>query len=111
MYPTTGQGGSQSLEDVAALGVLLSSLSSKHDITQRLSIFEKLRKDRMTIVQALSGVVFGKEEEIAKERPWHMINKTSIRSGEDHVEFLYGYDIFEGARRALEEGTRIMAYL
>jgi salicylate hydroxylase len=111
MYPTTGQGGSQSLEDVAALGVLLSSLASKHDINQRLQIFERLRKDRMSVVQALSGVVFGKEEEFAKERPWHMINKTGIRSGEDHLDFLYGYDIFEGSKTALEEGTKVMAHL
>jgi salicylate hydroxylase len=90
MYPTTGQGGSQSLEDVCALGIILSSLPSKSELEPRLKIMENLRKERASLIQALSGVVFGTEEEFAKARPWHRINQSGIKNAEQHMEFLFG---------------------
>jgi salicylate hydroxylase len=89
MFPTTGQGGSQSLEDAGALGVLLSHLPSKADLPSRLQMYEKLRKDRTAVIQMLSGLVFGTEEEWVRDRPGHFIQRTGIRTTEDHLEFLY----------------------
>jgi salicylate hydroxylase len=91
MFPTTGQGGSQSLEDVCALGILLDSdtLQSKDEINGRLEVYERLRKERMAVVQGMSGVTFGFEERFARERPWHVINQVGIKSGEEHLSYLY----------------------
>lgn len=89
MYPTTGQGGSQSIEDVGCLGILLSDLQSPNELESRLKLYEKLRKPRASTVQALSGIVYGTEEVFRKTRPWHPINKTPIKNLDDHVDFLY----------------------
>lgn len=89
MYPTTGQGGSQSIEDAGCIGVLLSNLDSRAEVESRLQVYQKLRKPRIDTVQALSGIVYGTEEYFAKSRPRHAINRTSIRNLEDHVNFLY----------------------
>jgi salicylate hydroxylase len=89
MFPTTGQGGCQSLEDAGAIGILLSNIQHKSTIPDLLRIYEKLRKERMTVVQGLSGVVPGNEERFARERPWHVINTMGIRSAEAHLEYLY----------------------
>lgn len=93
MYPTTGQGGSQSLEDVCALSILLNSATlqskSADEIQKRLETYEKLRKGRMSVVQGMSGIIFGFEETVAKQRPWHVVNKVGIRSMEDHARYLW----------------------
>lgn len=89
MFPTTGQGGSQSLEDVAALGILLSSITSISSLPHLLELYSSIRKDRMAIVQATSAVIYGTEEMFVKARPQHIMNKLGITSGEAHLKFFY----------------------
>lgn len=45
------QGAAQAVEDAAALGVLLSTISSRHDIPHALHVYEKSRKLRAETVQ------------------------------------------------------------
>ncbi|CZR56403.1 uncharacterized protein PAC_06291 [Phialocephala subalpina] len=98
MFPTTGQGGSQTLEDIGALSLLFStnsstSLPSPYPLTspaqmhQRPNLFSKIRKERMGLVMGMSGCVFGREAEFVKKKPWL---KTGIESGEEHTRILYG---------------------
>ena len=49
--PYVAQGAAQAVEDAAALGVLLSTISSRHDIPQALQAYEKSRKVRAETVQ------------------------------------------------------------
>jgi len=93
MFPTTGQGGTQSLEDVCALSILLHSDSlrsrGKGEVEDRLRVYEGLRKQRMSVVQATSGITFGDEERLARARPGHVMVRAGIRNGEEHVSYLY----------------------
>jgi len=77
------------MEDVGCLGILLSDLRSQSELESRLNLYQKVRKPRASTVQALSGIVYGTEEEFRKSRPWHPINKTPIKTLNDHVDFLY----------------------
>lgn len=77
------------MEDIGALGILLSSLGSKSELESRLKLFEEIRKERVTVVQALSRVVFGTEEDFATPRPWHIINKAELATTEKHMKFLF----------------------
>lgn len=54
--PYVGQGAAQAVEDAAALGVLLSSISSRSEIPLALASYEKSRKHRAETVQQ-SGTV------------------------------------------------------
>ncbi|KAF4221444.1 hypothetical protein CNMCM8980_004685 [Aspergillus fumigatiaffinis] len=56
MLPYVGQGAAQAVEDAAALGVLLSTISSRGEIPLALSAYEKSRKHRAETVQQ-SGTV------------------------------------------------------
>lgn len=56
MLPHQGQGGGMAIEDGAALGVLLSDLGSKAEVTDRLALFERLRLDRVSAMQVFSSV-------------------------------------------------------
>lgn len=51
MLPYVAQGAAQAVEDAAALGVLLSTISSKHEIPIALRAYEKSRKQRAETVQ------------------------------------------------------------
>ena len=48
------------VEDGAALGVLLSDMTSKDDVASRLRLFQELRKDRVSAMQIFSSV--GRDE-------------------------------------------------
>ncbi len=67
MLPYLGQGAAQAIEDGAALGVLLQGItageSSKGNggIEARLKLFEKVRRDRTTAIQMLSGSPVGED--------------------------------------------------
>lgn len=89
MEPTTGQGGSQGLEDAGALAVFLSNIGSKDEIPHRLELLAKMRGERTAKVVALSGVRPGEEEIIRKNYPRHAINRSSIKNGVEHIAFLY----------------------
>ncbi|RHZ53463.1 hypothetical protein CDV55_104393 [Aspergillus turcosus] len=56
MLPYVGQGAAQAVEDAAALGVLLSTISSRSEIPLALQAYEKSRKQRAETVQQ-SGTV------------------------------------------------------
>ncbi|GIJ82700.1 hypothetical protein Asppvi_001211 [Aspergillus pseudoviridinutans] len=56
MLPYVGQGAAQAVEDAAALGVLLSTISSRSEIPPALAAYEKSRKHRAETVQQ-SGTV------------------------------------------------------
>ncbi|KAE8151188.1 hypothetical protein BDV25DRAFT_171647 [Aspergillus avenaceus] len=51
MLPYVAQGAAQAVEDAAALGVLLSVISSKHEIPLALQAYENSRKQRAETVQ------------------------------------------------------------
>lgn len=53
----------------------------------------------------MSGCIFGKEEEFVKNKPWL---KGELGSGEGHVRFSFGYDVFKATRGVLEEERRLV---
>lgn len=67
MLPFSGQGANQAIEDGGALGFLLKGVESGGGIEQRLSLFERARKDRASRIQTLSKVRVGREKEVEDE--------------------------------------------
>jgi salicylate hydroxylase len=67
MFPTTGQGACQCLEDAAALGILLSRLASPSDLSSRLELFQELRSSRVVEIHALSSVLLGREAQLGEQ--------------------------------------------
>ncbi|KAJ5508375.1 Monooxygenase FAD-binding [Penicillium freii] len=51
MLPYVAQGAAQAVEDAAALGVVLSAISSREEIPHALSVYESSRKKRAETVQ------------------------------------------------------------
>jgi 2-polyprenyl-6-methoxyphenol hydroxylase-like FAD-dependent oxidoreductase len=66
MFPTTGQGACQCLEDAAALGVFLDNTNA--DLSARLQLFQNFRRERVVPVHAISGVLLGQESRMDEKR-------------------------------------------
>ncbi|OBT64856.1 hypothetical protein VE03_06449 [Pseudogymnoascus sp. 23342-1-I1] len=102
MEPTTGQGGSQGVEDAGALAVFLSNISSKSEIPRRLELLSKIRGERTAKVVALSGVRLGEEETIWEKYPRHPVSRSDIKNGVEHIAFLFDYDVIGESKKTLE---------
>ena len=91
MFPTTGQGACQSLEDAAALGILLSDLRCKTDLATRLQMFQNLRSERVMSIHAMSSVMVGQEtrmnQKLAKALPGGKLFSDHM----EHLDFTNTY--------------------
>lgn len=67
MLPFGGQGSNQAIEDAGALGCVLKGLESPEEVSARLEVFEKVRIKRASMIQTLSKVRVGKENEVERE--------------------------------------------
>lgn len=60
-----GQGGAQGIEDGLALGLVLNGVTKVSQIGTRLEMYEKIRRNRASIVQILSNV--GSDQDVPEE--------------------------------------------
>jgi salicylate hydroxylase len=64
MLPFGGQGSNQAIEDAGALGYLLDEINNVAEFPERLSLFEKVRINRVSVIQILSSVRVGNEKTV-----------------------------------------------
>ncbi|KAI3553089.1 FAD dependent oxidoreductase [Colletotrichum abscissum] len=95
MLPHQGQGGAQGIEDGVALGVCLSNSTSKDDVIKRLEVFERIRRNRASVVTIFSNA--GQEEaEKIKEAASEFIPVERIPANPSgFYDFHFSYDIME----------------
>ncbi|PTU24397.1 hypothetical protein P175DRAFT_0506058 [Aspergillus ochraceoroseus IBT 24754] len=113
MLPYVAQGAAQAVEDAAALGVLLSEITSKREIPLALQAYEKSRKQRAETVQQ-SGTTNrttlhlpdGPEQQ-ARDEQFRASTKEGSNpdkwSDRETQEFLWGWDAEKVALKMLNE--------
>jgi salicylate hydroxylase len=70
MLPFGGQGSNQAIEDGGAIGLLLSNMNHENPLPQlseRLQIFDKIRRKRASRVQILSTVRANREQLVEEQ--------------------------------------------
>ena len=109
MLPNQGQGAGMVVEDCGALGVMLSKMkdTSAQSITERLALFEKIRKPRASVVQLLSSVPYF---ENGMKIMWpklieHMPPEElpGFGGAADVRPWLFRYDVLEASQGVLDE--------
>lgn len=97
VHPMIGQGVNTSIEDAAALQVLLSNISNTSDLKRRLRVFENLRRPRTAVFQFLSTVDPGNEPAVREEiTPYlEVLGAEPILNKKDSNAFALGYVSFE----------------
>ncbi|KAL4739426.1 hypothetical protein BDV11DRAFT_170094 [Aspergillus similis] len=113
MLPYVAQGAAQAVEDAAALGVLLSDITSKTEIPLALQAYEKSRKERAETVQQSGSTnritlhfPDGPEQEARDEQ-----FRASLKGGSNPdkwtdrqtQEFLWGWDAEKAALETWED--------
>lgn len=67
MLPFGGQGSNQAIEDGGSLGYIFTGVDNSSEIEKRLSLFERVRRNRASRVQILSRARAGREKEVEQE--------------------------------------------
>jgi salicylate hydroxylase len=99
MVPHVGQGAGQSIEDAITLAVLLEGCSTI-DVADRLKLYEGLRLERTTRVQALAraaGKLYRSEHDDPSEKA------ERLREWMAQGQWLYQHDAEQAARDALSK--------
>lgn len=108
MLPVHGQGASVSIEDAAALGVMLQQGSSGDgvDVEKRLGLFQQVRHPRATATQALSNFLMaGPGKAVAaggKYFKGELPTDTKTYS-RGFCDFFFGYDVVKHAEQILRD--------
>ena len=106
-----GQGVNISIEDAAALQVLLSNIPSASSLPHRLKAFENIRRPRTAVIQILSTVEAGNEIAVRERLAPFLkgIGKAPILNKKDSNAFALSYDVWADSEEALgnlvEEGV------
>ncbi|KAJ5619826.1 Monooxygenase FAD-binding [Penicillium lagena] len=123
MLPYVAQGAAQAVEDAAALGVVLSSITSHKDIPRALQVYEKSRKQRAETVQQSGSenritlhLPDGPEQRARDEQFRASASGTNPDKWSDREtqEFLWGWDAEKAALDAwkeMQEGVKVNANL
>ena len=106
MLPVHGQGASVSIEDAAALGVLLEGISPA-ELEGRLALFQQVRHPRATATQALSNFMMPVPQkaiaEASKYYKGDLPPADSKTYSKEFCDFFFGYDVIEDAKKVLKE--------
>lgn len=104
MLPTHAQGGTISLEDAAALEVLLSNVD-KDEVEERLAMFSRLRVPRCATTHLLSNGLLEKpevvEEQIRTFYTGPLPPRGALPTSKPTRDFWWGYNIFDEAKKML----------
>ena len=107
MLPNQGQGAGMCIEDSGALGVMFSNLPSpsQQSISDRLSLFQKVRKGRASVVQLISHVPYFEDAvkimypQLLEQMP---AEKLPAPGGDHTRVWLFTYNVLEDS----QTGTR-----
>jgi salicylate hydroxylase len=100
-----GQGAASSIEDAAALEVLLAG-ATRDEVPARLDLFQSLRHPRATATQAMSNyMMVGGPKMAAEARKYYdgpLPPPSAKTFSQPFSDFFFGYDIFQEATKALQ---------
>lgn len=116
-----GQGGAQGIEDGVVLGLVLVG-ATKETVVERLKLYEKIRRNRASIIQIFSNAGQDQPELIRKDasafmpedkipstlKPTHITSSTGtnnklVERPEDFFDYNFRYDIIEDSVSQLKD--------
>ncbi|OHE97265.1 hypothetical protein CORC01_07519 [Colletotrichum orchidophilum] len=105
MPPVRAQGAAMAIEDAAALGVLLSALTSKDEIETRLDMFNRLRVKRVAGTQTTSSQHRWDPTLVTEEQRQYFDGDVP-QTVEDLERFSYDNSVIRDAFDLLERGLK-----
>ncbi|KAK2596315.1 hypothetical protein N8I77_013211 [Diaporthe amygdali] len=102
MLPHQGQGGAQGIEDGVVLGMVLCN-ATRENVTERLLLYEKIRKSRASLMQIFSNAGQDEPELIQKEASQFIPLERVPKSPEQFFDYNFGYDVVRDSLNYLKE--------
>ncbi|ERT00359.1 salicylate hydroxylase [Sporothrix schenckii 1099-18] len=102
MLPHQGQGGAQGIEDGVVLGLVLVG-ATKETAAERLRLYEKIRRNRASIIQIFSNAGQDQPELIRKDASAFMPEDKIPKRPEDFFDYNFRYDVIEDSVSQLKE--------
>ncbi|KAL9105783.1 MAG: hypothetical protein Q9227_009085 [Pyrenula ochraceoflavens] len=107
MLPTLGNGAGMAIEDAGALGVVMEGIKDLSEVTERLKVWDRVRRPRASATQLLSRTA-GVEYNLSKETQDMVREYLSQEELPDFTRacvnrMLFSYDCLGEMRRAVKE--------
>ncbi|KAH8894654.1 salicylate hydroxylase [Thozetella sp. PMI_491] len=102
MLPHQGQGGAQGIEDGVVLGIVLSG-ATKETAAERLKLYEKIRRNRASLIQIFSNAGQDEPELIQKDASRFMPIEKVPKNPEQFFDYNFGYDVVQDSLNHLRE--------
>ncbi|KAF4626391.1 hypothetical protein G7Y89_g11767 [Cudoniella acicularis] len=96
MLPHQGQSGAQAVEDALALGIIFSNCpgNESETISRRLQLFEKVRKNRGSVMQIFSNAGQDESDKIVKEAGAFIGEENVPRNPDEFFEYNFRHEEF-----------------
>ncbi|KEZ39879.1 hypothetical protein SAPIO_CDS8830 [Scedosporium apiospermum] len=102
MLPHQGQGGAQGIEDGVVLGMVLVG-ASRENVAERLKLYEKIRKNRASLMQIFSNAGQDEPELIRKDASRFMPIEKVPTNPEEYFNHNFGYDVVQDTLNHLKD--------
>jgi 2-polyprenyl-6-methoxyphenol hydroxylase-like FAD-dependent oxidoreductase len=106
--PHQGQGAGQAIEDAATLGVVFPANTKREEITARLELYEKIRKERAERIQEYSRIAGSDLKEGVKHDSTYCPLLTWMRlinSVTQYTTYNFGHDEWDNSTQELRKWT------
>ncbi|KJZ69560.1 hypothetical protein HIM_11053 [Hirsutella minnesotensis 3608] len=103
MLPHQGQGGAQGIEDGLALGIVMHGATTPAEIEKRLDVYDKVRRNRASVIQVLSNVGQDQSKHVREELLHYMSDKKLPTNPLEILKHNFGYDIIDATVKAMRE--------
>ncbi|RYO83408.1 hypothetical protein DL766_006813 [Monosporascus sp. MC13-8B] len=103
------QAGAQAMEDGVALGIVLRGVSTAEEIEERLELYQKIRRNRASVIQILSSVGADQSHLVYEDLKEFLAEEDIPTNPSEITDFSFGYDVVKASLEAVRQlrGTSI----
>ncbi|RYP63143.1 hypothetical protein DL769_007054 [Monosporascus sp. CRB-8-3] len=105
MLPHQAQAGAQAMEDGVALGIVLRGVSTPEEIEERLELYQRIRRNRASVIQILSNVGSDQSHLVYEDLKEFLAEEDIPTNPSEIADFNFGYDIVKASSEAVHQLT------
>ncbi|RYP27889.1 hypothetical protein DL767_007477 [Monosporascus sp. MG133] len=99
------QAGAQAMEDGVALGIVLRGVSAPEEVEERLELYQKIRRNRASVIQLLSNVGSDQSHLVYEDLKEFLAEEDIPTNPSEITDFNFGYDVVKASLEAVHQLT------
>ncbi|RYP63288.1 hypothetical protein DL771_009359 [Monosporascus sp. 5C6A] len=105
MNHNQAQAGAQAIEDGSALGIVLRGVSTPEGVEERLELYQKIRRNRASVIQILSNVGSDQSHLVYEDLKEFLAEEDIPTNPFEISDFNFGYDAVKASLEAVHQLT------